>query len=70
MSGDPDKKAEVLRLHMIEQMSARAIARQLGMSRKTVGIILGRLPPPSARPPKQPPSSILDPVDVQDEGTG
>jgi len=63
LSQDPDKKAEVLRLHMIEQMSARAIARQLGMSRKTVGIILGRLPPPSSRPPKQLPSSILDPFD-------
>lgn len=64
MSQDPDKKAEVLRLHMIEHMSARAIARQLGMSRNTVGKILGRLPPPSSRSPKQPPTSILDPFDA------
>jgi len=64
MSQDPDKKAEVLRLHMIEHMSARAIARQLSMSRKTVSVILGRLPPPSSRPPKHPTSSILDPFDA------
>jgi len=41
MSQDPDKKAEVLRLHMIEHMSARAIARQLSMSRKTVSASVG-----------------------------
>lgn len=64
MSQDPDKKAEVLRLHMIEHLSARAIARQLGMSRNTVSKILGRLPPPSSRPPKQPPTSMLDPFDA------
>lgn len=34
--------AEVLKLHLIDGMSARAIARQLGMSRNTVREMLGR----------------------------
>jgi hypothetical protein len=45
----PDRTAEVLRLGLVEGVGVRAIARRLGMARKTVRQILGRsLPHPIA----------------------
>jgi hypothetical protein len=47
---DPSQRAaEVLRLGLVEGVGVRAIARRLGMARKTVRKILGRsLPKPVA----------------------
>jgi len=55
---DRSRVAEVLRLGLVEGVGVRAIARKLGMSRKTVRKILGRhSPPPTARDKR---GSILD----------
>jgi transposase len=44
-------RADILRLHFVEGMSTRAIARKLQLSRKTIRKALGRgLPPKSAAP--------------------
>ena len=56
-------RAEVMRLHYLEGLGIRAIARRLQMSRKTVRQHLGKLP----RRPKAPPAartSILDPYEA------
>jgi len=53
--------AEVLRLGLVEGVGVRAIARKLGMARKTVRRILGRHRAPPK--PKEARSSILDPFD-------
>jgi transposase len=52
--------AEVLRMGLVEGVAVRAIAKRLGMSRKTVRKILGRHRAP-AKPPAAPRGSILDP---------
>src|SRR5271163_2850051 len=54
--------AEVLRLGLVEGVAVRAIAKRLGMSRKTVRKILGRhcVPP---KPAAEPRISILDPYE-------
>lgn len=61
MGGEPhEQAAEVMRLHYLEGLSARAIARRLNISRNTVRRILGRsLPRPMRRAPKR--GSLLDP---------
>jgi transposase len=56
-----DPTAEVLRLGLVEGMSVRAIARRLGMARKTVRQILGRSLP--ERKPVAPRASLLDAYD-------
>jgi transposase len=58
--------AEVLRLHLIEGQSARAIARQLGISRNTVRYLLGRGKVLRARKDtaKQPRQTMLAPYDA------
>jgi transposase len=55
--------AEVLRLGLVEGASVRAIAKRLGMARKTVRKILGRhrAPPKQATEPR---GSILDPYEA------
>jgi transposase len=61
-SADDDRtslRAEVMRLHYLEGLSIRCIARKLSIARKTVRQHLGRLPPrPASEPGKRP--SILD----------
>jgi len=53
--------AEVLRLGLVEGVGVRAIARKLGMARKTVRRILGRHRAPTK--PRETRSSILDPFE-------
>ena len=53
-----DHAAEVLRLGLVEGLSVRAIARRLGMARKTVRQILGRSLP--ERKPATPRAGLLD----------
>jgi len=57
-----ERKAEVLRLHYVDGLSVRAIARRLSMARKTVRRLIGieRRPP---RPSAQPRPSILAPFE-------
>ena len=59
---DPSQRtAEVLRLGLVEGVGVRAIARRLGMARKTVRKILGRaVPKPTAAAAR---TSLLDPYD-------
>jgi transposase len=54
--------AEVLRLGLVEGVAVRAIAKRLGMARKTVRKILGR-PSASPKPAAEPRGSILDPYE-------
>ena len=56
-----DQTAEVLRLGLVEGMGVRAIARRLGMARKTIRQILGR--PLPERKPAAPRAGLLDPYD-------
>jgi transposase len=56
-----DQTAEVLRLGLVEGMGVRAIARRLGMARKTVRQILGHSLP--ERKPAPARASLLDPYD-------
>jgi len=53
------KKAEVLRLYYVDDLSIRAISRQLSMARKTVRRILGREPKRPSSPPTRR-VSVLD----------
>ena len=53
-----DHAAEVLRLGLVEGLSVRAIARRLGMARKSVRLILGRSLP--ERKPATPRAGLLD----------
>lgn len=55
------KASEVLRLHLVEGISLRTIARQLKLSRKTLRKILGRRPPPMASGTGQGRTRLLDP---------
>jgi transposase len=54
--------AEVLRLGLVEGVAVRAIAKRLGMARKTVRKILGRHRAPP-KPAAEPRGSILDPYE-------
>lgn len=56
-----ERFAEVLRLSLVEGMSARAIGRRLGMSRNTVRWMLGRIPHGQRQTPRLPRTSLLDP---------
>jgi len=62
MSADDSSatRAEVMRLHYLEGLGVRAIARQLHVSRKTVRRSLGRLPPRAKGESGRRPS-LLDP---------
>jgi len=55
-----DQLAEVLRLSLLEGLSARAIAKRLFLSRNTVRKMLGRAPARTPRP-SPPRGSILEP---------
>lgn len=55
---DGDRTAEVLKLGLIDGLSVRAIARRLGMARRTVRRMLGRELP--ARQAREPRPSALD----------
>jgi transposase len=60
---DPSARvAEVLRLGLVEGVAVRAIAKRLGMSRKTIRKILGRHRAPP-KPAPEPRGSMLDPYD-------
>ncbi len=56
---DGDRTAEVLKLGLVDGLSVRAIARRLGMARRTVRRMLGRELP--ARQGREPRPSALDP---------
>ncbi len=61
VSDTTDERAEVMRLHYLEGLSIRAIARQLKMSRNTIRKVLGRsLPRPTMQAPTKR-GSLLDP---------
>lgn len=55
------RKAEVLRLHYVDGLGIRPIARQLKMSRKTVRVMLKGELRPLVRQPPPPRPSLLDP---------
>jgi transposase len=57
-----DQTAEVLRLGLVEGLGVRAIARRLGMARKTIRQILGRSLP-ERKPVVAPRASLLDAYD-------
>jgi transposase len=57
-----DVRAEVLRLHYLEGLSLRAIARRLHLARRTVARHLAKLPPSEKKTPI-PRSSLLDRFD-------
>ena len=57
-----DLRAEVMRLHYLDGLGIRAIARQLRISRKTVRRHLGRLPPAADKKTGRRPS-LLDPYE-------
>jgi transposase len=65
-SDDSEVRAEVMRLHYLEGLSMRAIARRLHLARRTVQRHLAKLPPaqkPTAAPAER--SSLLDPYDAK-----
>jgi transposase len=57
---DDELVAEVMRLHYVEGVGVRPIARRLGVARNTVRRILGRRPPKPTRGPVSR-ESVLDP---------
>lgn len=61
-SGPFDVRAEVLRLHYLEGLSVRAIARRLHLARRTVARHLAKLPPAEKKAPA-PRTSLLDRFD-------
>ncbi len=62
-SEDSDVRAEVMRLHYLEGLSMRAIARRMRLARRTVQRHLAKLPPPP-KPAPAPRSSLLDTYDA------
>jgi transposase-like protein len=62
-SDTTEVRAEVMRLHYLEGLSMRAIARRLRLSRHTVRRHLNKLPP-GQRLPQPPRSCLLDPYDA------
>jgi transposase len=62
-SDETDVRAEVMRLHYLEGLSMRAIARRLRLARRTVQRHLAKLPPAST-PAPVPRPSLLDPYDA------
>jgi transposase len=62
-SDSTDVRAEVMRLHYLEGLSMRAIARRLQLSRRTVERHLAKLPP-APKPTASPRTSLLDPYDA------
>jgi len=61
-SDDSDVRAEVMRLHYLEGLSMRAIARRLRLARRTVQRHLAKLPP-APKPAPAPRTSLLDAYD-------
>ncbi len=59
-SSDDELVAEVMRLHLVDGVGLRAIARRVGISRNTVRRILGRRTPKAVKGPV-PRESLLDP---------
>jgi len=55
---ESDRRAEVLKLHLVDKLSIRAIAKKLKMSRNTVRAAVGR--PVKKRAPALPKTSALD----------
>jgi transposase len=58
------RPAEVLKLHLIDGLSVRAIAKRLNMSRNTVRKVVGRAPK-KARTPAAPRTTLLTPYEAQ-----
>ena len=58
------KIPEALKLHLIDGLSVRAIAKRLKMSRNTVRTVVGRKPP-KPRPPPAPRTSLLTPYEAK-----
>ena len=63
MDGDT-RPAEVLKLHLVDGLSLRAIAKRLNMSRNTVRKVVGR-GPKKARAPAAPRTSLLTPYEAR-----
>lgn len=63
MDGDT-RPAEVLKLHLIDGLSVRAIAKRLNMSRNTVRKLVGR-GPARTRAPAAPRTTLLTPYDAK-----
>ena len=63
-SDDTSVRAEVMRLHYLEGLSLRAIARRLHLARRTVQRHLAKLPP-SPKPAPAARTSLLDPYDAK-----
>ena len=57
---DDQLQAEVLRLSLVDGLSARAIAKRLSLSRNTVRKLLGRMPARKVSP-SAPRTTVLDP---------
>ena len=62
-SDETEVRAEVMRLHYLEGLSLRAIARRLHLGRRTVQRHLAKLPP-TQKPAPVPRTSLLDPYDA------
>src|SRR5690349_24908822 len=61
-SESTDVRVEVMRLHYLDGLSVRAIARRLLLARRTVQRHLAKLPP-AQKPAPAPRLSLLDPYD-------
>ncbi|MEY4508039.1 MAG: family transposase, partial [Pseudomonadota bacterium] len=60
-----ERKTELLRMRYVEGLSTRAIAKKLGMARRTVRALLGEQRAPTPRQPPAPRESIVAPFEAE-----